>query len=237
MTKSASQSERCSSDLCDFVNQGTDMYLEELPESVIFAMSETQWLVAAWNAAVEGVAKGKTRVVSSRRGRWVVACTNAHDIAILTKNNDVLYKLRRIDSLRKLPYVRVVCPVPDAVTSSQARAHGDLNDVFQSSGRSTAHPNIPAVTLDVLRRLPLKSMPLNLWQALAWKIAVGPEFSHRTQVRAVVEGSWIIVCDSAKTQSEIESTEAIALALRWLSRYRECEVRSIKAIAACPSGR
>ena len=210
------------------------MYIEELPESVISAMSDRQWQIAAWNAAVDGIATQKTRIISIRHGRWVVACTSPKDIATLTKNNDVLYNLRKIDSLRKLPYIRIICPVPDAVTSAQARSHRDLNDVFQSSGHTTAHPQIPVATIDMLRRLPIKSMPIHLWHELAWKLAAGPEIASTSQVRTVINGTWVIACDDAETQRAIESSLSIAPMLRWLARYREYEVKDIKTVTAGP---
>ncbi len=206
------------------------MYIEALPKEVLYAMPENAYRTAAWNAAVDGIATSKTRIISMRNGRWVAACADIRDIAILTKNNDVLYNLRRIDNLRRLPYVHSICPIPDNVSSAQARLHRDFNEVFRTSHRSDAGAPHPDTTLSLIRRLPVKSMPVRLWHALAWKLSAGPELAAKTAVRGVIDGTWIIACADAQTRDEVASSAAILPMLRWLSRYRAYDAGAIKPI-------
>lgn len=203
------------------------MYLEQLPHDVIFAMPENAWIQAAWNAAVENLATGKTKLIDFNSDKWIVSCEKFEDIAAITNNSELLYNLRKLDSIRKLPYIRSILAIPNNLSEKQARAHRTFYDTTRARSALLPSRDLELQILPLLRQIHPEKMPAHLWIQLAWKIACGSSLAEYSRVYKVQNGIWFIICQNHETLQTLQNDERIPRFIRWLSRYQPLDFRGL----------
>lgn len=204
----------------------------ELPEDVIYAMARREWRQVCWNAAVNGILQNPSRVVSTKNGVWYVACASTADMAMLAKNQEIKARLTQYHARRPLDLLSRIQPVPEHATSSQARMHAGLRQVYRQTPLNSPDP-LTASTL--LRQVRIDAMPAEMWHKLALRMAVGPEYASRVALLRVDHGIWSVQCGDAQTARFVSQTPSVLATLQWLSRYRKITVKRIECLQAVPS--
>lgn len=201
--------------------------LEDFSRETIEAMPWEAWLLAAWHASISGIVSGPVRLVSTKRGIWVAVCSQVRDIVLLTDNDEVIYRLRRLDTIRPLAPLKSIYPVPQDVSPSQSHRYPLMHEAYRAVSKRDDHHG-DTMILTMLRGLPLQKMPLNAWHQLAWRVATEPSVSAHTQVLSVSRGIWRIACFTQESYDKLANSAKVIATLNWLSRYRRIDARRIE---------
>ncbi len=176
-----------------FVNMLDDAGCTVLSKDMIFALSERDWLVVAWNCAVEKIVSGRTKVLSTNRGIWRIQCDTMETVSELSCCRQVLLRLHQLNDIRQLPPIRAIAPVPPLDMSSP---------------------------IAMLRAMPYREMPEALWRQYAWNISVDAVTSETTSICSIKNGVWTIKCRSQHAAEFLRNDERVRGMIWWLNRIR-----------------
>ena len=164
-----------------------------LSRDAAWSLSGTQWLDMAWTLATREQVRGQTRVVSTQNGAWRISCDSMDTIASLLPYGRILAKLHALHDIRPLPPVRELSPMP---------------------------PLDFGKPLTMLRNIPWKEMPEELWRRYAWRMAVDAETAETTEIATIQNGNWHIRCRSQHAWNFLQFPQPVLGMLAWFSKMR-----------------
>lgn len=167
--------------------------ITSFPMTVLAEFSPSEWIENAWNAAVDGLMTDPTHVVKIESGIWFIQCHSMQAVARLQAPGKIIARLHRIHQIRELPSVRGFIALP---------------------------PIGVGTPMQMIRSLPIESMPSHIWQAFAWHISVDPGTAKSTSVTGISQGIWQIRCDSQHAWDFLQNPEPTLGMLRWLSQFK-----------------
>ena len=167
--------------------------ISHLTQETVWELSDREWLIAAWHLAVDGIVSGKTEIVRIREGVWFVQCDSMMQIGELFQNKEIVARVHQLSSIRRLP--RLICFEPIA-------------------------PNGFGSPMNMLKCVPLRQMPEDLWRKLAWRQAVDTETADSTVLLRCDEGIWQVRCHSRHACEFLQHPEKTLAILAWMGRLR-----------------
>lgn len=170
-----------------------DVGCTDLTKKVIDALSETDWIVVAWNRAVESIVSGRTKVLSTNRGVWRIHCDTMKSVSELSHCGEILSRLHQLNDIRPLPAIRAIAPVLPLDMSSP---------------------------IAMLRAIPYREMPEDLWRQYAWNMSVDEVTFETTSICSIKNGVWTIKCRSRHAAEFLQNDEPIRGMIWWLNRIR-----------------
>lgn len=184
-----------------FVNMlDADKFSHLSPETV-WQLSDDEWQKSAWHLSISGILSGKTQILKCREGKWFVACADMRDVLALQAPWEIIKRLHQLSELRKLPELQMICAIPPM-------RFGSL--------------------MSMLKCIPYKQMPENIWIELAWKLSVDQTTAQTTKLVSTSDGIYQVRCDSTHAWNELSTPDYTLAMLAWLSSLRKLpEARKI----------
>ncbi|MBQ9817163.1 MAG: hypothetical protein IJM59_06855 [Proteobacteria bacterium] len=176
--------------------------ISHLTPETVWALSEREWLTAAWHLAVDGIVSGKTEIVRIDEGIWFVRCNSMMSIGELFQNKEIVARVHQISSLRRLPRLIQIEPIA---------------------------PNDFGMPFNMFRII--RQAPEALWRKFAWRMAVDPETADSTVLLSCEKGIWVVRCHSGHACEFLQHPERTLAILNWIGRLRALpEARKINII-------
>lgn len=164
-----------------------------LTHELVYAVSLETWVSMAWNIAVEGIVRGKSRVSSTQHGVWRIWVDSMETIASMIPHGEIIRRLHDLSAFRALPPIEFLAPMPPI-----------------EMGRPMA----------MLRSIAWEKMPDHLWLDCAWHICVDKVTARDTEISSTIQGVWTVRCRSKAAWDMIRQPEPILGMLRWISKMR-----------------
>lgn len=163
------------------------------PENV-WQLSAEEWQTCAWHLSISGILNGETQILRSNGGRWAVACAEMRDVAVLQTPWEIIKRIHQLSEIRPLPELRSICVIP---------------------------PMRFGTPMNMLKSVPYKQMPENLWIELAWRISVDETTAKTTKLISANNGVYQVRCNSMHAWEALKSPEITLNLLAWLSGLRK----------------
>ena len=164
-----------------------------LKESDLACLGGAEWVAMAWSLAVDGIARGKTRVADTKDGIWRIACDSMKTIASLIPHGRIVARLHALHERRRLPELRGIAPIPPT-----------------EFGQPVA----------MLRGIAWRQMPEAMWRRFAWQMSVDARTAERTELAGTDHGVWRVVCHSRHAWEFLRDPTPVLGMLAWIDRMR-----------------
>ena len=165
--------------------------IEKIPHDALMQMSPEAWRTAAWDAAVEGIVTGVSRVVRTVRGYWHINCDSLKTMQSLQGRGEIVARLHQMHEIRILPPLRAIITIPP--------------DDFVSP-------------FSLVHRKNILNMPPEIWHAYAFKLSVDSETAETISIIGISNGIWQVRCDSVHAYQFLQTPQTVIGMIYWLSR-------------------